>query len=454
MDEQTLLDEKDPPLILVVDDDTDHLILVQRWLIKAGYLVDGASGGRQALARIERQRPDMVITDLAMDEMNGLELIEQIHLHDPLLPILMVSGEADVPQALQAAHQGVVDLLVKPVDRQRLLDKVAETLSHLSTPRGTVSGDSLDRTFVHRAVTTRELLQRTRQAATSRSPVLIEGPTGTGKQLLAQCIHAVGDAPDQPFVSLTCGALPERLLESELYGHAQGAFTGAVEPHQGLLQTVDSGTLVLKDIEELSLDSQARLLQAIDAMEFRPLGSDHLLPTRARIIVTTSVDLAEAVSEGEFREDLYYRLKVIPLRVPALAERREDIPALVAHFLAKLGGDKQFAPAGLKLLVAADWPGNVRQLRNLIEHCYLMSPAEIIPESLVAEALEGLSTAPPSLDEARAAFERRYLASLLRATNGNVTNAARLAGRNRTEFYKLLHRHKLDPADFRANATS
>ena len=440
--------ETDPPLVLVVDDDTDHLILVQRWLIKAGYLVDGASHGRQALARIERQRPDLVITDLAMDEMDGLQLIEQIQLRDPLLPVIMVSGEADIPQALQAAHQGVVDFLVKPVKRDTLLEKVAETLARLGTAAAASEGP-IAGCYVHRSTTSAELLQRARQAATGDAPILIDGPTGAGKQLLARCIHEASERREGPFVSIACGALPEQLLASELFGHVPGAFTGATERHQGLFQTASGGTLLLKDVDELTLDAQARLLQAIDQMQVQPLGASEPVPTDVRVIATTHVDLAAAVDAGHFREDLYYRLRVVPLHLPPLVERREDIPALVEHFLQQLGSDKRFSPAGLQLLVSADWPGNVRQLRNVVEHCQLMSPGEIIPENLVAEALEGLGSAPPTLDEARAAFERRYLAGLLRATNGNVTNAARLAGRNRTEFYKLLHRHELDPKQFR-----
>ncbi len=443
--------EKDPPLILVVDDDTDHLILVQRWLIQAGYLVDGASHGRQALARIERQRPDMVITDLVMDEMDGLALIEQIHLRDPLLPIVMVSGQADIAHAVEATRRGVVDFLVKPVEREALLEQVTETLRLGSPGRSDSEGFCLP--FVHRSLTTSELLERARQAADSDAPVLITGPTGSGKQLLAECLHKASARADKPFVTLRCGALPERLLESELFGHVTGAFTGATEDHRGMLQTVQGGTLALKDVEELPLSAQTRLLQTMEEMQVRPLGCDHAFPTDVRIIATTRINLAEAVQGGLFREDLYYRLKVIPLQLPSLAERREDIPALAEHFLEELSHKdehpKRFAPDALRLLIGADWPGNVRQLQNVVAHCHAMTPGDLIPESMTAEALEGLGSSPPTLDDARAAFERRYLAGLLRATNGNVTNAARLAGRNRTEFYKLLRRHQLDPKDYR-----
>ena len=419
--------EKDPPLILVVDDDTDHLILVQRWLIQAGYLVDGASQGRQALARIERQRPDMVITDLVMNEMDGLALIEQIHRRDPLLPIIMVSGQADIAHAVEATRRGVVDFLVKPVERDTLLAQVVETL-RLSSP-GRSDEERFCTPWIHRSTTTSELLERARQAADNEAPVLITGPTGSGKQLLAECLHHASARADKPFVALRCGVLPERLLESELFGHVTGAFTGATEDHRGLLQTVRGGTLVLKDIDELPLSAQTRLLQTMEEMQVRPLGGDRAFPTDVRIIATTRVDLGEAVQNGQFREDLYYHLKVIPLQVPSLAERREDIPALAEHFLDELAREgetpKRFAPDALRLLIGADWPGNVRQLQNVVAHCQAMTPGDIIPETMAAEALEGLGTSPPTLDDARAAFERRYLSGLLRATNGNVTNAGR-----------------------------
>ena len=441
--EDDILSEK--PLILVVEDDTDHLILVQRWLINAGYLVDGASQGRQALARIAQQRPDMVITDLVMDTMDGLQLLEQIHLQDPLLPVLMVSGEAGIPEALSAARHGVVGFLEKPVDEQTLLQAVSDTLAHLSTP-GSNASDALERCFVHRSQPIDALLQQVRQLRDNSAPVLIRGPEGSGRKHLARCMHDTSARGEGPFISINC-TQPARLLEAELFGYTRGEFVGATEDHPGLIRQAQGGTLLLGSIDELPLPLQGRLVRMLEENTDPLSGGNDL-----RLVATSSESLEEAVEQGAFDEALFYRLGV-PLVIPPLNERHEDIPALVAHFLQEFEANgmpaRHFAADALKQLVLAPWPGNVRQLHRVVEHCYLLTPGEIIPASVVNEALAGQTQAPPTLDEARLAFERRYLTGILRATNGNVTNAARLAGRNRTEFYKLLHRHELDPAAFR-----
>ncbi len=434
-------------LILVVEDDPDHLILVQRWLITAGYLVDGASQGRQALARIEQQRPDMVITDWAMDEMDGLQLLEQIHLQDPLLPVLMVSGEAGIPEALSAVEHGVVGFIEKPVRRETLLRAVADILAHLSTPGGH-AGSALARCFVHRSPAITDLLRRAQQLLSGMAPVLIRGPDGSGRQHLARCIHAASERHEQPFVTFNCGALPQQLLEAELFGYQRGDFTGATDSHAGLLERARGGTLLLRSIEELPLPLQARLVQTLD--DAAPDGG----PQGIRLIATCAADPEKLVCEGLFKQELLSRLGV-PLTLAPLNQRHEDVPALVERFLQaqheERGQHKHFATEALKQLILADWPGNVSQLRRVVDHCFLMTPGDTIPASVVNDALAGQTQAPPTLDEARLAFERRYLAGILRATNGNVTNAARLAGRNRTEFYKLLHRHELDPAAFRGS---
>lgn len=440
-------------LVLVVDDDPDQLILLQRWLIGAGYLVDGASHGRQALARIEQQRPDLVITDLVMGELDGLQLTEQIHSQDPVLPVMIVSGQARIVDALDAANLGVTAFLEKPVQREQLLDTARDILGHLSSPGE--GGTDFAPGFIHRSPLIHDLLERARRVAAENSPVLILGPTGSGKELLAQAIHSASERTGGPFISIQCGSLPQQLLESELFGHEPGAFPGATTRHTGLLQAADKGTLFLDEVGDMPLAVQARLLHVLQDFRVRPLGADSDVPVDVRLIATSKHDLPAMVARGDFREDLYYRLNVVPLQIPALADRRDDLPVLIDHFLRQLAGGrsagrKRFSPDALRHLVASDWPGNVRQLRNVVEHCHVLSSGPVIPLGLVEESVSRQSARPPTLDEAKTGFERRYLASLLRTTGGNVTDAARLAGRNRTEFYKLLHRHQLDPAAFRA----
>jgi two-component system response regulator GlrR len=293
--------------------------------------------------------------------------------------------------------------------------------------------------------------------ADSEAPILIQSESGTGKELLARAIHGAGRRRSQPFVGVNCSAIPDTLLESELFGHIKGSFTGATNNHEGLFQAAHGGTLFLDEVADMSLSSQAKVLRVLQEKEVRPVGSTKTVPIDVRIISATRQDLERAVSEGRFREDLYYRLNVVTLELPPLSDRREDIPLLASHFLANInartGKDiKGFSPEAMELLIAAAWPGNVRQLQNVIEQTVALSTTPIIPASLVQKGLRYKTGEMRSFAEARDQFEREYLAQLLQATHGNVSNAARLAQRNRTEFYKLLRRHHIDPGLFRSRS--
>jgi two-component system response regulator GlrR len=256
---------------------------------------------------------------------------------------------------------------------------------------------------------------------------------------------------------VNCGAIPEGLLESELFGHKKGSFTGAVADRRGLFQAAQGGTLFLDEIGDMPLPLQVKLLRALEERKVRPVGSHESHDIDVRVICATHRKLEERIAAGEFREDLYYRLNVVKLYIPTLAERREDIPLLANHFLSRLAERYRksrlaLAPEAMQLLVSAPWPGNVRQLLNVIEQAVALAPTEVIPESLVRQALDAGDTTLTPLDEARKAFERDYLVRILKITGGNVTKAARLAGRNRTEFYRLLERHSLEPGMFKGNA--
>ncbi|MGH8800953.1 MAG: sigma-54 interaction domain-containing protein, partial [Casimicrobiaceae bacterium] len=290
--------------------------------------------------------------------------------------------------------------------------------------------------------------------ADSDASVLIFGDSGTGKELLARAIHEASARRDKPFVAVNCGAIPGDLLESELFGHARGAFTGAVQAHKGLFQAADGGTLFLDEIGDMPLPLQVKLLRVLQEGEVRPVGSTQAIPVDVRVISATHRDLDAHRARGQFREDLFYRLNVVSLKLPALAERREDIPLLATHILRTLGERYRkpaptLAPDAMALLVAAPWPGNVRQLINLLEQAVALAPTSVIPASLVQNALKEDAAALVPFEEARKTFERDYLVRLLKITGGNVTQAAQLARRNRTEFYKLLQRHRLEPAMFK-----
>jgi two-component system response regulator GlrR len=308
--------------------------------------------------------------------------------------------------------------------------------------------------LITRSSSMEDLLAQARRVAASDASVCVLGQSGTGKELLARAIHRASPRADRPFIAVNCGAIPEGLLESELFGHKKGSFTGAVADRRGLFQAAQGGTLFLDEVGDMPLSLQVKLLRALEERKIRAVGSHESFDIDVRVVSATHRKLEERIASGEFREDLYYRLNVVKLYIPALAERREDIPLLANHFLSRLGeryrrGQLALSPEAMQILVSAPWPGNVRQLLNVIEQAVALATTEVIPESLVRQAIDVADTALTPLDEARRAFERDYLVRILKITGGNVTKAARLAGRNRTEFYRLLERHLLEPGMFK-----
>jgi two-component system response regulator GlrR len=442
--------------ILLVDDDPDLLKLISLRLTSAGYRVRTAESGETALAAIAVQRPRAVVTDLRMPGIDGLQLFDAIHRQHPALPVLILTAHGTIPDAVAATQRGVYGFLTKPFDSQELLQMVANALKLSGDDAGPDSADSGEwrAGIITRSPIMEDLLRQAKLVADSDASVLIYGDSGTGKELLARAIHRASRRHEMPFVAVNCGAIPGELLESELFGHARGAFTGAVQAHKGLFQAADGGTLFLDEIGDMPLPLQVKLLRVLQEGEVRPVGSTQAIPVDVRMVSATHRDLDEQKAAGLFREDLYYRLNVVSLRLPPLAERREDIPLLAAHFLRKLAEryDKPtptLAPEAMALLVAAPWPGNVRQLLNLLEQALALATTLMIPATLVQNALKEDAAALIPFEEARKTFERDYLVRLLKITGGNVTQAAQLAKRNRTEFYKLLQRHKLEPSMFK-----
>ncbi|MFO1414657.1 MAG: sigma 54-interacting transcriptional regulator [Burkholderiales bacterium] len=442
--------------ILLVDDDPDLLRLISLRLTSAGYKVRTAESGETALAAIAVRRPAAVVTDLRMPGLDGLQLFDAIHRQHAGLPVLILTAHGTIPDAVAATQRGVFGFLTKPFDSQELLQKVADALK--------LSGDDAGRSdaaqgewregIITRSPVMEDLLRQAKLVAESDASVLIYGDSGTGKELLARAIHRASPRRDQAFVAVNCGAIPAELLESELFGHARGAFTGAVQAHKGLFQAADGGTVLLDEIGDMPLPLQVKLLRVLQEGEVRPVGSTQPIPVDVRVISATHRDLDQQKASGQFREDLYYRLNVVSLKLPPLAERREDIPLLAQHFLKRLAERYRkplptLAPDAMALLVAAPWPGNVRQLLNLLEQAMALTTTTMIPATLVQNALKEDAAALIPFEEARKSFERDYLVRLLKITGGNVTQAAQLAKRNRTEFYKLLQRHRLEPAMFK-----
>ena len=445
------------PRILLVDDDKDLLQLIALRLRAAGYAVRTAESGGAALASLSAERPHLVVSDLRMQGMDGLALFDAIRREAPDLPVVILTAHGTIPEAVDATRRGVFGFLTKPFDSKVLLDTVADALRLSGAPIG--EGEEWREGIITRSPAMESLLAQARRVAATDASVCIYGASGTGKELLARVIHRSSRRATAPFIAVNCGAIPEGLLESELFGHRKGSFTGATQDRRGLFQAAEGGTLFLDEVGDMPLALQVKLLRAIEERTIRPVGANATIPVDVRILSATHRKIEERISAGEFREDLYYRLNVVRLVLPLLAERREDIPLLAGHFVARLGeryGRERIAlsPEAMEVLVAAPWPGNVRQLLNVIEQSVALAPADVIPATLVREALDSATPPLTPLDEARRAFEREYLARILKITQGNVTQAARLAGRNRTEFYRLLDRHALQPSMFKLSAVS
>jgi two-component system response regulator GlrR len=441
--------------LLLVDDDPDLLRLLTIRLKANGYAVKAVDSGPKALAAIAATRPDVVLSDLRMAGMDGMALFQEIQASYPGLPVIILTAHGTIPDAVAAVKRGVFGYLTKPYDADELLAQISRALALHGGSQGRAGGGQSWRDeIVTRSSLMEDVLARAQRVAASDASVLIQGESGTGKELLARAIHRASSRANQPFVAINCGAIPETLLESELFGHTKGSFTGAIADHRGLFVSADKGTLLLDEIGDMPLALQVKLLRVIETREVRPIGASRSIPFDVRIISATHRDLAQEKETGGFREDLYYRLNVVTLRLPSLAERPEDIALLARHFLEALapryGREKaSFAPEALELLGKARWPGNVRQLYNVVEQSVALCPTEVIPAVFVEQAIQVEMHEMTSFEDARKRFERDYLTRLMKLTQGSVSQAARLARRNRTEFYKLLQRHGIEAAMFK-----
>ena len=437
--------------ILVMDDDPGLLRLLTIRLRAENYDVEAVENGVQALAAASRFRPDLVISDLRMDQLDGIGLLKELQNRWPGLKVIMLTAHGTIPDAVQATQMGAFGFLTKPVEKQELLSQVQKALK-ISGFLDTAEDWRAD--VITRSPLMEEKLAQAHMVAGTEARVLITGESGTGKEMLARAIHKASPRRNKPFVVINCSAMAENLLESELFGHAKGAFPGAAKENQGLFLAADGGTLLLDEIGDMPMRLQVKLLRVLQENAIRPLGATEPVPVNVRVVSATHRDLQQLLAGGQFREDLYYRLNVVHIDLPPLRKRREDIPLLVAHFLAEIaresGTRKIYAPEAVELLATTDWPGNIRELQNVVRQNCALASTPIIPAELVQQALGGAQGKLPSFDEARDEFTRSYLSQILQITGGNVSQAARLAKRNRTDFYKLLGRHQLVPDDFKA----
>ncbi len=439
--------------ILLVDDEYDLLRLWKLRLESKNYKVAVAASGEEALATFSTFRPDVVLTDLRMPGIDGMALFEAIRTLNKSVPVIIITAHGSIPEAVEATRQGVFSFLTKPIEGAILLQEIAKAIEMTGGGAGEVieSREEWRQDIISQSAIMEELLSRAKLVAETDSTVLIRGESGTGKELLAIAIHKASHYRKGPFIPVNCTAIPETLLESELFGHVKGSFTGAVKSYAGLFQSADQGTLFLDAIGDMPLHIQVKLLRVLQDRQIRPVGSPKPVPVNVRIISATHKNLEEAILENTFREDLFYRLNVVSLELPPLHKRKEDIPLLAEHFVTILtekkdGQEKRFTPEAMKILVEAQWPGNIRQLYNVVENAVALATSSLITEDLLYDAIKQHQKKILPLSEARRQFEQQYLIQLLQTTQGNVSQAARLAQRNRTDFYKLLNRHHIVPS--------
>lgn len=442
------------PSVLVVDDEPDMCDLIRDFLSREGYEVETVTGGAQALERLRRRYFDVVVTDLRMPEMDGMALLSEAKGIDPDVLVILITAFGSIDLAIEAMRAGAFYFVTKPFKMRQLEALVAKAVEQrrlvLENRRLKREVKGHFEPLIGQSKAMREIFRIIDLIADSPSNVLITGDSGTGKEVIARAIHYRSRRADGPFIPVNCSAIPEGLLESELFGHVKGAFTGAYATRRGLFVEASGGTLFLDEIGDMSLALQAKLLRVLQDREVRPVGSNRSYQVDVRVIAATNKDLRAAIKAGTFREDLYYRLSVIPIRVPPLSERREDIPLLVSHFLQKCATvqgrpPKRITPRAMAVLQARPWEGNVRELENIVERLVVLTPSDVIdvedlPFALPPETKEPLLFSPtgdlPTLEE----VERRYVLQVLEHTGGNKERAARILGINRRTLYRMQER--------------
>jgi DNA-binding NtrC family response regulator len=450
--------------ILVIDDEEVMRDVLGTLLTQAGYRVTLAKDGAEGLASARKHSYDAAIVDVMLPEVGGLEVLEEIKRVDPDLVVMMITAFASVETALQAMKKGAYDYVTKPFKHEEVLHILRNGLRARRLQdenrdlRRALKDQSHFTEIVGKSQRMQQVFSLITQAAPSRSTILVVGESGTGKELVAKAIHSNSPRADKPFIVVNSGSLPHDLLESNLFGHVKGAFTGAVYAKKGLFELADKGTLFFDEIGNIPLETQAKLLRVMQEREFMRLGGVDTIKVDVRIVAATNVDLRRAVEDGRFREDLFYRLNVIAIQLPSLRQRKEDIPALVAHFVEKYARENVkpvtgVTPDGLQALLDYDWPGNVRELENVIERGVVLTTTTQIGRELIPDHVRTapsfhvphLSVPPEgiSLRDVIASFERRLIESTLESTGGVQKEAARLLGLKPTTLNEMIKRHNI-----------
>lgn len=446
--------------ILVVDDDDNFLKLIRMRLELAGYEVVTALNEDEAIAIAKKEIFGVSIVDLRLVHRDGISLMEEMHSINPYMPVIILTAHGSIESAVEAMKRGAFNYLNKPFDPEELLLQIERAMenqrlvSEVRKLEGLLKERYDFKNIVARSEKMQRVLDLISRIAGTDSTIYISGESGTGKELIAKAIHVASERRDKPFVAINCAAIPETLLESELFGYEKGAFTDAKSSHGGLFAQAHEGTIFLDEIGDMSLSIQAKLLRVLQERKFYPLGSGRPVEVDVRVIVVTNKDLEAAVKNGSFREDLFYRIHVVPIDLPPLRERKEDIPLLAEHFLKEISQRmkkdiKGISAMAMQKLMLYDWPGNVRELENTIEHAVAITQHDVINEEIILTA-KNLPVEPLNpFKEAVEDFKRGYVVRLLEFTKGNVSKAAELAGKYRADFHNLVKKHNLKPDDFK-----
>lgn len=446
--------------ILVIDDDHNILKVIKMRLESQGYAITTITNANDAINRVQKENFDLALVDLKLNGMDGIDLMKNIHQINQAMPILILTAYGTIKNAVRAMKEGAYNYLTKPFDYHELLSQIKNCLEKSRRANETMKfrqGAEKKHGFesiIGKSKRMEKVLGQVARAAEADSNVYIEGESGTGKELIAKSLHMDSSRRDGPFVVINCAAIPENLLESELFGYQRGAFTGADKNKIGLFAQAHRGTFFFDEVSEMPLSMQAKLLRVLEKKEFYPLGAREIVKVDVRIIAASNRNLEEEIKRGKFRHDLFYRIHVIPVGLPPLRERKEDIPILAEHFLSKFSRKmkkkiKGFSPSVMQKLMLYEWPGNIRELENMVECAVALSSHTIITDDLILCTQKSAEDSLQPLKDAKEDFEKNYITQLVELTQGNITQAAKLAGKYRADFYDLLKKYDLKPADFR-----
>lgn len=448
------------PQVLIVDDDPSMQRMLKTRLEREGYHVVAANDGDEGLELIRKQVFNLVITDMKMPKLRGDELARSITQFNPDIPVIIMTAYGEVSEAVRLMRDGVYHYLTKPFDVEVLVEKVQKaverhrTTTEVNQVRTKIMSRRKSDFIVGASPKIEDLLTQISIVAQNDVPVIIYGESGTGKELVARAIHYTGKRADKPFVVENCGAIPENLIENELFGHVKGAYTDARTDQKGLFEEAHDGTLFLDEIGELPLPLQVKFLRVLQDGEFKRIGSTRGIKVDVRVIAATNKDLIQAISEKTFREDLFYRLNVIPIHLPPLRERKEDIPLLINHFLTDFNKElgkivEGFSPAAIQKMMTYQWPGNIRELKNKVKQAMVLTRNNVITAEDLFFHVPVSSNKFQSFKEAKREFEKEYISQVLRICQGNISQAARLAKKDRKDFYDVMKKYGIQPEAFR-----